>query len=83
MGQKNSPIFWLPSYTRIPGRSHNVFHGYHHCNHDNDDGDDVDDDDGDDDDGDDDDDLYIIGAVCGSVGHKSDYFADSPKSAYK
>ena len=32
---------------------------------------------------DDDDDLYIIGAVCLSVGHKSDYFAVSPKSAYK
>ena len=29
------------------------------------------------------DDLYIIGAVCLSVCHKSDYFADSPKSAYK
>ena len=28
-------------------------------------------------------DLYIIGAVCGSVGHESDYFAPSPKSAYK
>ena len=28
----------------------------------------------DDDDGDDDDDLYIIGAVCLSVHHKSDYF---------
>ena len=24
-------------------------------------------------------DLYIIGAVCGSVGHKSDYFAVPPK----
>ena len=29
------------------------------------------------DDGDDDDDLYIIGAVCLSVGHKSDYFPPS------
>ena len=34
-------------------------------------------------DGDSDEDLYIIGAVCGSVGHKSDYFAVSPKRAYK
>ena len=34
-----------------------------------------------------DEDLYIIGAVCMSVclyvGHKGDYFAVSPKSAYK
>ena len=37
----------------------------------------------DDDKDEDDDDLYIIGAVCLSVGHKSDYFAVSPKSAYK
>ena len=28
-------------------------------------------------------DLYIIGAVCLWVCHKSDYFAASPKSAYK
>ena len=41
------------------------------------------DDDDDNDNDNNDDDLYIIGAVCGSVGHKSDYFAVSPKRAYK
>ena len=35
------------------------------------------------DDDDDNDDLYIIGAVCLWVCHKSHYFAVSPKSAYK
>ena len=45
--------------------------------------DDIYDDDDVDVDDEDDDDLYIIGAVCPSVRHKSDYFAVSPKSAYK